>query len=467
MSKQAYTRVGDAAIRLADLAALVFALPLAVRVLELIGPWAGVVRQDAGLLRIELVLLLWIASAWLHRVYEERPRAGVRAVLNIARAIGVVALVLFVAEAFDDRVSTGHGLLVTYFANAFVLLGANRAAFRLAAVAARRRGYGTRRYAVVGASTQGREVVEVMESHPDWGFQFAGFVTLDPDRRHCRGPVLGSLSDLGRILEEEVLDEVVFAVPRDQFDLIDPAIELCQEQGVKVRISLDMLRFGSARMHLSMLNDLPTAVFSRTPSDSLALAAKRFFDVVLSGLALLLMAPVFVGIGLAIKSGSPGPVFFRQLRVGRNGRTFQMVKFRSMYQDAEARLEALKAHNEMSGPVFKMRKDPRVTKIGRFLRRTSLDEFPQFWNVLVGDMSIVGPRPPIPTEVRQYKRWQRRRLLVRPGITCIWQISGRNNIDFDRWMELDLEYIDTWSLWGDLKIFLRTIPAIIGSRGAS
>jgi lipopolysaccharide/colanic/teichoic acid biosynthesis glycosyltransferase len=160
-------------------------------------------------------------------------------------------------------------------------------------------------------------------------------------------------------------------------------------------------------------------------------------------------------------------VFFGQRRVGQNGRAFRMLKFRSMYQDAEQRLEALRALNEMSGPVFKMANDPRTTKVGRFLRRTSLDELPQFINVLRGEMSVVGPRPPIPAEVTQYKRWQRRRLSVRPGITCIWQISGRNGIDFDRWMELDLQYIDEWSLWRDVQICLKTIPAVLSARGAS
>ena len=171
-------------------------------------------------------------------------------------------------------------------------------------------------------------------------------------------------------------------------------------------------------------------------------------------------------LALAIKLDSPGPVFFRQRRVGLQGRTFDIFKFRSMYLDAEERLESLRAQNEMSGPVFKMKNDPRITRVGRFIRRTSLDEFPQFWNVLRGEMSVVGPRPPLPSEVRQYKRWQRRRLSVKPGITCVWQISGRNNIDFDRWMQLDLEYIDQWSLWNDIQICLKTIPAVLGSRGA-
>ena len=467
MSKHAYPRAGEAAIRLADMAAMVFSLPVAARVLERFGPNAESIAAEAAAFPVQVALILWVGSAWLHRVYDDRPRAGSRSLIRIGRALAVVVLLLLTGATVDPRFAAGHGLLAAYAAIAFVLITANRAAFRLVSIAARNRGYSLRRYAVVGASIEGREVVEAMESHPEWGYDFAGFVTVGEERRTTRGPTLGGLSDLGSILEEEILDEIVFAVPREQFDLIEPAVQLCQEQGVEVRISLDMLRFGPSSMRLTVLNDLPMVVFSRTPSDTLALAGKRLFDIVLSGLALLCMAPVFAGIAIAIKVGSPGPVFFSQRRVGRNGRPFPILKFRSMYQDAEARLEALKAQNEMSGPVFKMKEDPRVTAAGRFLRKTSLDEFPQFWNVLMGDMSIVGPRPPLPAEVRQYKRWQRRRLSVKPGITCIWQISGRNNIDFDRWMELDLEYIDTWSLWGDLKIFLRTIPAVLLSRGAS
>jgi exopolysaccharide biosynthesis polyprenyl glycosylphosphotransferase len=188
--------------------------------------------------------------------------------------------------------------------------------------------------------------------------------------------------------------------------------------------------------------------------------------VALSGAILLLLAPLLAAVAVAIWLESPGPVLFRQRRVGLNGREFWLYKFRSMHRDAEARLQDLIARNEASGPVFKMRNDPRVTRVGRFIRKTSLDEFPQFWNVLRGEMSIVGPRPPLPEEVRQYKRWQRRRLSVRPGITCEWQVSGRSNVDFDRWIALDLQYIDNWSLWNDLRICARTIPAVLLARGA-
>jgi exopolysaccharide biosynthesis polyprenyl glycosylphosphotransferase len=196
------------------------------------------------------------------------------------------------------------------------------------------------------------------------------------------------------------------------------------------------------------------------------LVGKRIFDVLVSALALAALAPLFLAIAVAIKLDSPGPVLFRQRRVGLHGRAFWLYKFRSMVQGAERMLADLQDRNEMDGPVFKMREDPRVTRVGRWLRRSSLDELPQFWNVLHGDMSVVGPRPPIPGEVKQYESWQRKRLAVRPGITCTWQISGRNEVEFEKWMQLDLHYIENWSLWHDLKIVLLTLPAVIRGRGA-
>jgi exopolysaccharide biosynthesis polyprenyl glycosylphosphotransferase len=231
-------------------------------------------------------------------------------------------------------------------------------------------------------------------------------------------------------------------------------------------ICLDLLHGGVGQMALTQLEGVPALTFTTVPTDALPLLAKRLFDIAVSSVVLLLLTPVLVGVAIAIRLDSPGPVLFRQRRVGLNGREFSLLKFRSMHVDAEAQLAALRSKNEASGPVFKMTHDPRITRIGRFIRKASLDEFPQFWNVLRGEMSVVGPRPPLPSEVRQYKRWQRRRLSVMPGITCTWQISGRSNIDFDRWMELDLEYIDNWSLARDLDICLRTIPAVLSARGA-
>ncbi|NLF25519.1 MAG: exopolysaccharide biosynthesis polyprenyl glycosylphosphotransferase, partial [Deltaproteobacteria bacterium] len=197
------------------------------------------------------------------------------------------------------------------------------------------------------------------------------------------------------------------------------------------------------------------------------LGLKRVFDVVVSALLLVVCSPLFAVIALLVRITSPGPVFFVQKRVGLNGRLFNMYKFRSMHSTAESELEALKAQNEMSGPAFKLKNDPRVTALGRFLRRFSLDELPQLWNVFKGEMSLVGPRPPVPGEVNAYARRYRRRLSMRPGMTCTWQVSGRNEIkDFDSWVKLDLEYIDNWSFWQDIRLLLRTIPAVLSGVGA-
>ncbi len=193
---------------------------------------------------------------------------------------------------------------------------------------------------------------------------------------------------------------------------------------------------------------------------------KRGIDLTGSALALLVTSPLLALVAVLVKLEDGGPVFFAQERAGLYGRRFQMYKFRSMAVDAEARKESLAHLNEMSGPVFKMRDDPRITRVGRWIRRLSIDELPQFYNVLRGEMSLVGPRPPIPLEVARYERWQMRRLSMKPGITCIWQVSGRNEVDFDTWMRLDLEYIDNWSLFLDLKLLMKTVPVVIAGSGA-
>jgi len=197
----------------------------------------------------------------------------------------------------------------------------------------------------------------------------------------------------------------------------------------------------------------------------MALKTKEFFDALISLLASIGLSPVFLGIAMAIKLDSKGPIFFSQKRVGLRGRRFQVLKFRTMVVNAEELKHQLMDRNEMDGPVFKITDDPRITKVGRFLRKTSLDELPQFFNVLMGDMSVVGPRPPLPVEVRVYERWQLRRLSMKPGITCIWQVSGRNDIPFEEWMKMDLEYIDNWSLKLDFVLFLKTIRTMVKGDG--
>jgi exopolysaccharide biosynthesis polyprenyl glycosylphosphotransferase len=241
-----------------------------------------------------------------------------------------------------------------------------------------------------------------------------------------------------------------------------------QERGIRTRFALRLFPHTKAKVDLEELDGLPLLSFSPAPSSVIALAAKRSLDIALSSLLLVLGLPIIVAIAAAIKISSSGTVLYRQTRCGLNGRLFTLYKFRTMEEGAHEKRRELLPLNEMSGPAFKLRRDPRVTAIGRFLRRFSLDELPQFWNVLRGEMSMVGPRPPIPEEVAQYQPWQRRRLAMKPGLTCLWQISGRSdNSDFNRWMQLDLEYIDSWSPTLDVKILLKTIPVVLSGRGAS
>ncbi len=462
------SRIIEASVRAFDVVGLAATFPVAWEIRARLG------RQLPDLLPLDRhwplvaeTLLLWIAVASLGQVYGSYRRRPLTSELFrlgkalLAVAVGVAAL------GYAQKGDASRLLVAIYFALAFAVLSANRIAIRSLARSVRRRGYNTRRYAVAGHGPLAREVVRTMSAHPEWGYTFAGFIVDGPppdalDRRK----ILGRLDGLAALLKAAVLDEVIFVVPHERLPAIEGAVLDCEEQGVSARVCMDVFATRISTLAVEDLDGIPLLALSTVPQDPFALATKRALDVVLSALALLVLSPVFLVVAVAIRLDSPGPVLFRQRRVGMNGREFTLLKFRSMYRDAQARLDALRGRNEVSGPVFKMRDDPRVTRVGRLIRRTSLDELPQFWNVLRGEMSVVGPRPPIPAEVRQYERRHLRRLSVKPGITCTWQVSGRSSIGFDRWMELDLSYIDNWSLWHDVKILARTIPAVLTGRGA-
>jgi exopolysaccharide biosynthesis polyprenyl glycosylphosphotransferase len=467
MLKQ-HARLIEAGLRLFDLLTVGVALWVASAVALALGfADPGKAPLVAHFPLLATVLLCWIAASSLSRLYAiYRTQPVITEILRLANSLALVGVGAAVAAPLWHDQTIPIAVLRLYPVSAFLLLLTGRFLIRWSARVARRRGFNTRRFAVVGQGAMAGEVMERFALHPEWGYTFAGYVLEEGAVAEEGSQVLGRLSEFGTLLQEQVLDVVVFAVPSDRLGAVQEAARLCEEQGITVQIFLDMLHGGPARLASGDVDGLPMLAYTSVPTDELALAFKRLFDVVISAAALLVLAPVLAGVALAIRRESPGPVLFRQRRVGLNGREFDLFKFRSMHLDAEAQLAKLMALNEASGPVFKMRHDPRVTRIGRFIRKTSIDEFPQFWNVLRGEMSIVGPRPPIPSEVRQYKRWQRRRLSVRPGITCTWQISGRSDISFERWMELDLQYIDTWSLMGDLQIFAKTIPAVLTSRGA-
>lgn len=336
----------------------------------------------------------------------------------------------------------------------------------------RKKGINTRNFLIVGTGKRAERFINMIKQHSDWGIKAIGFV--DDDISKISGgtiygyKVLGTLDDIPSILHNNVIDEVLFVVPRAWLSKIEKIILYVSEvEGIKVSVAIDLFDHHLSKIKYSFLGTLPLLTFNRTPDELIQLLIKRLFDLFFSFIAIIVLSPVFLITAIIVKVSSKGPVFFRQQRCSLNGRRFTVYKFRTMVVDAEAKLKELLLFNEMQGPAFKMENDPRVTKLGKFLRKSSIDELPQFWNVFKGDMSFVGPRPPMPAEVDKYEPWQRRRLTMRPGITCLWQAFGRNKINnFDEWMKLDLEYIDNWSLWFDFKILLKTIPIVLFGTGA-
>jgi exopolysaccharide biosynthesis polyprenyl glycosylphosphotransferase len=309
----------------------------------------------------------------------------------------------------------------------------------------------------------------LIEESRGMGLRLVGFV--DPDSGDSPTPNLGGyevfpLSSVGSILQNHVVDEIVFAVDLQELARLEPVMQHCADLGIRTRVQLEFLPAAYSRVYLENFREVQLLSLSSAPDSELRLFFKRIFDVALSVVSLAVLSPLLLCIAAMIRVASPGPVLFRQTRCGLGGRRFMLFKFRSMINNAEQMRAELHQLNELDGPVFKISDDPRITTVGRWLRRFSLDELPQLWNVFCGEMSFVGPRPAVPEEVEQYEDWQRRRLRMRPGLTCTWVLEGRNHVDFNRWMQLDLKYIDNWSLWLDTKIFLRTIPIVLSGRGA-
>lgn len=327
----------------------------------------------------------------------------------------------------------------------------------------------SRNLMIVGSGARARQVYQEFKAHVEWDYRLLGFVDSEPQNDFVPPElILGGIDELEHILMHTVVDEVVIALPiKSQYEAVEYAISICQSLGVQAQYFTDFFGTSITKRH-SSAGPQTGRVVLETVYDDYRRHVKRLLDITLSSVLLVLFAPVMLAVALAVKLTSPGPIFFRQERFGLHKRRFYMLKFRSMILDAESRQAAIEHLNETSGPAFKIKNDPRLTPIGSFLRKFSLDELPQLLNVLAGQMSLVGPRPlPLRDVNRFSEAWLMRRFSVKPGITCLWQIGGRSNTDFDRWIALDLQYIDHWSLWLDLAILLKTVPAVITSRGAS
>src|SRR2546428_361840 len=421
-----------------------------------------------------VVLIIWSVLLFSYHSYHSHRTVPLRReVFTVFRVVAVGNVLLATLAFLLPLRQLSRAWFIIFAGLSALLLVLEKIALRVMARYVRAKGLNYRTVLLVGTGRRAVDVAHVVEEHKYWGYKILGFVS-DGHRLPngwARYRVYGTVPEIRTLLEQgefpEIVDEIVFAVTRKKLDEMKQIFLLCEELGIRARVAMNFFQNRLARIEVEELEGIPFLTFTTTPSNETQLAAKRLLDVAVSLLLLGLSMPVIVLAALAVKLTSPGSVLFKQQRIGLNGRIFTLYKFRTMIANAHERLSEVSHLNEMTGPVFKIKADPRVTWVGRILRRFSLDELPQLWNVLKGDMSLVGPRPPIPEEVRSYHRWQRRRLSMKPGLTCLWQVNGRNNVDFDRWMQMDLQYIDNWSPSLDLKILLRTIPAVLLGRGAS
>ena len=423
-----------------------------------------------GLLGLGLVACLaWPLTLQHLNLYDSQRLIPLERVLWRLLGAGGFVTLLLATTAFATGAPVSARFPLLFGLLQCVVLASERVAIFGGLRLARRFGRNTRNVLIVGSGPRAANVQELIARHPEWGLRVVGFVD------DCDAPLsmdvaphrVFKLVDMPGVLRDQVVDEVIIACPRSMLGTLLPVVAACGSSGVPFTLLADIFGDYLPPPRVTRFGALAALSFAPVHHSPAGLAVKRTVDVLGATLGLLVVAPVILVAGLAVRLTSSGPMFFNQVRCGLYGRRFSMLKLRTMCVDAEERLEALRHLNEMDGPVFKVQRDPRVTVVGRFLRRYSLDELPQLWNVLKGDMSLVGPRPPVPHEVAQYETFERRRLSMRPGITCLWQVSGRNQLGFDEWVQLDLEYIDTWSLANDFRILVKTLPAVLTGTGAS
>jgi len=468
------------AAKLFDLAVMIFSFGLATVLVAYKTPTTSLAEflsmrvKVQNLFLFALFLLAWhlvFSSFGLYNSKRFSPRWA--EVLDIAKATTLGSAIVFVAAIFL-RIQMVTPFFILLFWVASTLAGAgSRVLLRYMLGGIRRRGRNLREMVVVGTNPRAIRFARKVESSPDLGYRIVGFVDDAwnglAEFRKTGYPLVADFAGFPGFLREQVADEVMVALPmQSSYAQAARIAALCEEQGIVVRQLSDIFNMRLAQPTAGEFEGEAVIRLSTGSPENWQRLLKRALDVSLSLVAMLLLSPLFLLATLIIKLTSPGPIFFVQERVGLSKRRFRLCKFRTMVADAEQWQREIEHLNEASGPVFKIRNDPRLTPVGKFLRKTSIDELPQLFNVLKGDMSLVGPRP---LPVRDYEGfdqdWQRRRFSVRPGITCLWQINGRSSIPFEKWMELDMEYIDQWSLWMDFKILAKTIPAVIKGAGAA
>ncbi len=409
---------------------------------------------NTHILLIAVCVVTWVALGAFQRVYEYLDSATTRRLLPGTFRQALIGTVVVVLVQYLLRLDLSRSFLFLFFSfNLLLLLVARLTMPKV--IGAFQRDFGKPYHLVlVGSSSKTTALAERLREGSPFRLEIVATLT----EGDC-------VAELPKLIAEKVVDEVIFDVDSGNLAALEETFLACDEEGVRTRVAIDFFPHVNSEITLDRVGGAPLLTFSAAPLDDLRLLFKRFFDIVFSALTLIILSPVLLLVALLIKMSSPGPVIFRQDRCGLNGRRFTLYKFRSMVENAQELRPQLEHLNERE-VAFKIARDPRITPLGRWLRKFSIDEFPQFFNVLRGDMSIVGPRPPLPDEVDQYERWQRRRLRMRPGLTCLWAVAGRDRIDFNAWMRMDISYIENWSLQLDWSIILKTIPQVLAGRGA-
>jgi exopolysaccharide biosynthesis polyprenyl glycosylphosphotransferase len=380
-----------------------------------------------------------------------------------------LGLTLLIAYYFVFPSASNSRLIVPFvWATVIVILCLGRLILSGAIGMLYRLGLGETRLLIVGSGRLGKMVMQHIAANPDLGYSIVGFLhdMTEVPSDFGRFRMLGTLDDIGLVIRSMQIDEVIIALPSHMHQYAIHSVRLCERLGASFKLIPDLYELSLSRIDMEAIEGIPLIRIKQASLDSVQRFITRLVDVTLSCLVIVLGFPLWLCIAIAIRLNSEGPIIYKQTRIGQNGQPFKMCKFRSMYKDAEKMMAALMARNEAQGPLFKMREDPRITPVGKFLRRTSLDEFPQLINVLKGEMSLVGPRPPLPHEVAQYEEWHKGRLAIKPGLTGLWQVRGRSDLSFDEGVLMDLYYIENWSLRLYFQILLRTIPAVLFSRGA-
>jgi exopolysaccharide biosynthesis polyprenyl glycosylphosphotransferase len=446
-------------------AAVLFLTLVNVRLDYLDGTWS-----EASVRPVEVAMtyaLLWVGTLWFVGLYRLRTHWTLRGELVDVLRAAILLLFISLAVLFTFDLSNVSRLLVAMlFVVQPIVTVVERTALRKLLENLRARGRLRRELLIIGAGHAAQTFTRTVEHERELGLHVMGYL-LGPreDTEAANTPILGTIDDIESVLASRVVDEVAICLEPADWSYVEPATRICQEEGKIVRISLEPIGGVLTGGRVEEVGDLAVVSFVYAPDRAIEMALKRAFDIAASALLLVLLSPLLLVVALYVRLRDKGPALFRQQRVGLHGRLFTCIKFRTMVLDADERLDEVAHLNYMEGPSFKAREDPRITPTGRFLRKWSLDELPQLLNVLRGDMSIVGPRPAPPREVDAYGIWHRRRLSMRPGLTGYWQIQARSDESFDRRAELDLQYIDRWSIWLDIKIMALTIPALINQQG--